>query len=84
MKIINKLVKKLKVIMKMTNKLVVALILAIPIPIFAHDGHVHTGTFWENIVHFMYTNIYLFIVLIVIGGLLFRHMNSKNGRLTER
>lgn len=59
--------------MKKISRIVAILITVLPISLFAHDGHVHTGTFWENVVHFMFTYSYLFAIAFVAGYLLYRN-----------
>ncbi|MBK8944441.1 MAG: hypothetical protein IPM32_04130 [Ignavibacteriae bacterium] len=46
-----------------------ALFLKIPISLLAHEGHVHTGTFWETALHYIITKSW--VIVIVIAGAYF-------------
>lgn len=63
--------------MKTISKILALLIIIVPISLFGHDGHVHTGTFWENSFHFMFTNGYLFLTSAVAGYLFFKHLKTR-------
>ena len=64
--------------MKKIIEVVVLLTTVMPMSLFAHPGHEHTGTFWGNVVHFMITNGYLFVVVFVGGYSLFRNRKMAN------
>ena len=64
--------------MKKISRIVAILITILPISLFAHEGHVHTGTFWENVVHFMFTYSYLFAIAFVAGYLLYKNIKKVN------
>lgn len=64
--------------MKKITKLVALLTTGLPMSLFAHPGHEHTGTFWENVIHFMVSNSYLFVIVFVAGYLLFRKRKVAN------
>lgn len=64
--------------MKKKIKLVVLFAAVFPMSLFAHTGHDHTGTFWENVVHFMITNGYLFVAVFVAGYFLLRNRKMTN------
>ena len=63
--------------MKTINRIAVLLFTILPISLFAHDGHVHTGTFWENASHFMLTNVYLFIPIVLAGYFLIKTLKAR-------
>ena len=63
--------------MKTINRIVVLLYTRLPISLLAHDGHVHTGTFWENAFHFMLTNVYLFFPIAITGYFLFKVLKAR-------
>ena len=63
--------------MKMINRIAVLLFAILPISQFGHDGHVHTGTFWENAIHYLFTNAYLFIPLVIAGYFIFRKLKVR-------
>lgn len=44
--------------------------------LFAHDGHVHTGTFWENVSHFILTNGYIVVPIVVAAYFLVKSLKS--------
>lgn len=44
--------------------------------LFAHDGHVHTGTFWENVSHFILTNGYIVVPVAVAAYFLIKNIRS--------
>ena len=63
--------------MKTINRISVLIFALFPISLFAHGGHVHTGTFWENISHFMFTNVYLILPIAVAGYFLFKALKAR-------
>ncbi len=64
--------------MKKITNVSLFLISLFPVNLFAHDGHVHTGTFWENTAHFVLTNGYLVIPVLVATYFLTMHLKSKS------
>jgi hypothetical protein len=63
--------------MKAISKIFFILITILPISLFAHDGHIHTGTFWENASHFMLTNVYLFFPIALAVYFLFKALKAR-------
>lgn len=63
--------------MKKISSKIIYLILLMPISLLAHDGHVHTGTFWENAGHFMLTNAYLVLPALVATYFLVKSLRAK-------
>ncbi len=63
--------------MKKTINKSLLLIALLPVSLLAHDGHVHTGTFLENAAHFILTNGYFFVPIIVISYFLIKYLKSS-------
>ena len=63
--------------MKKRSKVMFFLISALPFSLFAHDGHVHSGTFLEIFAHFMVTNAHIYIPIMIAGYFLIRALKSK-------
>lgn len=63
--------------MKKISSKIIYLILLVPVSLLAHDGHVHTGTFWENVGHFILTNGYLIIPVFFVGYFLIKNLRTK-------
>ena len=60
---------------KIFNTIVLLLSLS-PISILAHDGHVHTGTFWENVIHFSVTNGYIILPTVIAAYFVVRYFRA--------
>ena len=63
--------------MKAISKKIAFLMLLLPITYFAHGGHVHTGTFWENAAHFFITNIWYVLPVFLLGIFLLRMVMKR-------
>lgn len=62
--------------MKKIISLLTVLVLTFSQNIYAHDGHVHTGTFLENVSHFILTNSYIVVPIAVAAYFLIRNLRS--------
>ncbi len=60
--------------MKKLSKAVLFLVSILPVTLLAHEGHAHTGSFLENVYHFLITNFYIVLPLLVASYLLYRYM----------
>jgi len=60
--------------MKKISKVVLFLVTVLPVTLFAHEGHAHTGSFVENVSHFLITNFYIVLPLLIVSYLLYRYM----------
>lgn len=63
--------------MKKIIKIFLSLSLASPLTLLAHPGHEHTGTFWENVLHFFITNSVYMIPVAIASYFLVRYLNRK-------
>lgn len=63
--------------MKKITSNIIVLTLLIPVSLFAHDGHIHAGTFWENVGHSILTNGFLVFPVIVAGYFLIKSLRTK-------
>ncbi|MCB9211028.1 MAG: hypothetical protein H6610_08590 [Ignavibacteriales bacterium] len=62
--------------MKKVIKILLLSLIVFPISLLAHEGHVHTGTFTENLVHFLITKFYLYIPAAIGIYFLLKHKRS--------
>ena len=64
--------------MKKKISLLAFLLFTSSINLFAHDGHVHTGTFWENVAHFALTNGYIVVPILIAAYFLVKSLRSSS------
>jgi len=62
--------------MKKRNNLFLFIVTFLPITMYAHGGHEHTGSLGENIIHFLNTNLYFVFPLIIASYFLYRYAKS--------
>ncbi|MCW8849098.1 MAG: hypothetical protein OQJ81_03890 [Melioribacteraceae bacterium] len=60
--------------MKKKISLLASVFFTSSVSLFAHDGHVHSGTFWENAAHFALTNGYIVVPVAVAGYFLIKRI----------
>ncbi|MCF6271157.1 MAG: hypothetical protein L3J41_15700 [Melioribacteraceae bacterium] len=64
--------------MKKLSKVVLFLIAILPVTLFAHEGHAHTDSFIGNSIHFLITNFYIVLPLLIVSYFLYRYMKSMS------